>query len=59
MIRPEELVIGERYQSSMGWDVEVVGVTESGIVQWRFTDDRNDYVYGAPLKWVYDAWTLA
>lgn len=58
---PSELVLfpGLRLRTSSDWYVEVVDVTKNGIVQWRFADNRNTHVYGAPLDWVYRAWILA
>jgi hypothetical protein len=50
---------GLRLRTTSDWYVEVVDLTWNGIVQWRFVDKRNDYVYGAPIEWVYRAWSLA
>lgn len=58
---PRELLLfpGLRLKSSAGWLVEVKNVTWNGIVQWTFVDCDSVTVYGAPLEWVYRAWSLA
>lgn len=58
---PSEILLfpGLRLRSSAGWLVQIEDVTWNGIVQWRFIASDYVAVYGAPIEWVYRAWTLA